>query len=228
MYKIFFHLLGIALLEIIFYFFYIGPFEHNVFVKSFSRSIGGLITRIDSTHDDPDIFLNISSFDNDDSFMNDLKIEAEQSDKDRIEYNYNLYIITMSVWGYCLISVIVITLFYYMVVFFMKRYKGNTQQSIELVRLTQEPLENIDNIEDVEDTNKEQNEIKEIKEIKEKRNLIFKSLEYLFFAGLVLLFEYIFFQYSVLKYHIITDKQIQYLIYKQFDEFVSNYYIINQ
>ena len=59
-------------------------------------------------------------------------------------------------------------------------------------------------------------------------NLIFKSLEYLFFAGLVLLFEYIFFQYSVLKYHIITDKQIQYLIYKQFDEFVSNYYIINQ
>ena len=134
----------------------------------------------------------------------------------------------MSVWGYCLISVIVITLFYYMVVFFMKRYKGNTQQSIELVRLTQEPLENIDNIEDVEDTNKEQNEIKEIKEIKEKRNLIFKSLEYLFFAGLVLLFEYIFFQYSVLKYHIITDKQIQYLIYKQFDEFVSNYYIINQ
>lgn len=218
MYKIFFHLLGIAILEIIFYFFYIGPFEHNVFVNSFSRSIGGLIERIDSTHENPNIFLNISFFEKDDSFMNDLKNEAEQSDKDRIEYNNNLYLATVSIWFYCLICMIFTILFYHLIKYFIKKYKSNLHQNIELVELTNEQndtnsIENIENIENVPN---------------EKKNLVIKLLKYFFFGCLILLFEYVFFQYSVLKYHIITDKQIQYLVYQQMNNFVLNYYIINQ
>lgn len=215
MYKIFFHLLGIAILEIIFYFFYIGPFEHNVFVNSFSRSIGGLIERIDSNHENPNFFLNISSFSKDDSFMNELKIEAEQSNKERIEYNNNLYLATISIWFYCLLFMISIILLYHLIKYFIRKHKKNLLQNIELVELTHETIDNTEDLESIEN------------KPTENKSLIIKLLKYLFFGCLILLFEYVFFQYSVLNYHIITDKQIQYLVYEQFNKFILNYNIIN-
>ena len=39
MYAVFFHVSAIALLEIIFYFYYVGPMETRVFTKSLSNVI---------------------------------------------------------------------------------------------------------------------------------------------------------------------------------------------
>jgi hypothetical protein len=214
MYKIFFHLLGIIILEIIFYFFYIGPFEHSVFVNSFSRSIGGLIKKIDYAHENPLYFLNISSFEKDDSFMNDLKNEADASDKVRIEYNNNLCIATILIWICCTVFLIFTILFYHLIKYFIKKYKSKLHQNIELVELTNNSI-NINSVKNIEN------------KPNEKKNLVIMLLTYLFFGCLILLFEYVFFQYSVLKYQIITDKQIQYLVYQQIDKFVLSYYIIN-
>ncbi len=202
MYLMFFHLLGLALLEIIFYFYYIGPFEHNVFVKSFGRSINGLIHKKDSTYPDSKIFNNITNYFNDSEFFNSIKQDADNSEKRRIDHNQELFNLTLKYWFICLGLAILITVIYYI----LKKSKywnsSNSDREIELVHLTNE------NNEINEDKYNENNNLS-------KKKICLKITKYILFGGLVLLFEYIFFQYVVLKYHIITDQQIQYLICEQ-------------
>lgn len=206
----FFHLFGLAILEIIFYFFYIGPFEHNMFINSFSRSMGGLINRVDSTHQNPGFYQNISIFENANyELLNELKDEADMSEKRRIKVNNDLFNTTLEIWFTGLGVLIGIILLYHFIKKLSKR--RNDGQDIELINLNQE--------------NNQYSQI-EIQD-NEKNNIWKKILSYIFFAGLVLLFEYIFFQYVVLKYHIITDQQIQYLLYNQFYQFSLNYNDIN-
>ena len=212
MYKLFFHLLGLAILEIIFYFYYIGPFENNVFVESFGNSIGGLINRMDSTYEHPELFLNVSKISSDDKLLQELKDESEISDRQRKDYNQKLFNKTLEIWFYCLGITILLIIIYYIIIYFTSNYKRNLSQQIELVELNNEDIELNNNPQ--ENTN--------------KKKYCINILKYILFGGLVLLFEYIFFRFVVLEYHIITDKQIQYLIYKQFNIFItSNYIVIN-
>ena len=138
MYLMFFHLLGLALLEIIFYFYYIGPFEHNVFVKSFGRSINGLIHKKDSTYPDSNIFNNITNYFNDSEFFNSIKQDADNSEKRRIDHNQELFNLTLKYWFICLGLAILITVIYYI----LKKSKywnsSNSDREIELVHLTNE------------------------------------------------------------------------------------------
>ena len=42
MFKILFHICGIAIIEVLFYFFYIGPMESNIFKDAFSASFNNM------------------------------------------------------------------------------------------------------------------------------------------------------------------------------------------
>ena len=48
MYEILFHILGLAFLEIIFYFEYVGPMETKVFKKSLDDAVKSLIKSINT------------------------------------------------------------------------------------------------------------------------------------------------------------------------------------
>lgn len=216
MYSIFFHLLGLALLEILFYFYYIGPFEHNVFIGTFGRSIGGLVEKIDTTESHPEYIFDLKNITKDDDLLLQLEEDANESEKRRIEINSELFNKTMNIWYMALGTFLGIILLYHFSKYYYKRfYKGKPRsQSIEMVNLNTDDTQNYEELEI---------------EPKKKNNKIFlKCISYLFFAGLVLFFEYIFFQYCVLKYHIITDEQIQYLMYKEISDYVSNTYIISR
>ena len=67
--------------------------------------------------------------------MNELKIEAEQSNKERIEYNNNLYIATISIWFYCLMFMIFIILFYHLVKYFIRKYKKKFKSEYRIGRI---------------------------------------------------------------------------------------------
>ena len=45
MYEILFHILGLALLEIIFYFYYVGPMETQVFENSINNALRSIIEK---------------------------------------------------------------------------------------------------------------------------------------------------------------------------------------
>ena len=91
MFSIFFHLLGLALLEILFYFYYIGPFEHNVFINTFGRSIGGLVEKMDESQEHPELILNISNYIKNNELLESLKNDSEISEKRRVEVNEELF-----------------------------------------------------------------------------------------------------------------------------------------
>lgn len=212
MYMIFIHLLGLAILEIIFYFYYIGPFEHNVFVDSFGRSIGGLIKKMDSNYEHPDMILNYTLGSNDE-LLNELETDANNSENNREEYNKNLFDNTIKIWIYCFVII------NFFMIIYLRRNKlkckknlNTSTSQIELVNMTTNSNNN------AEVFNHQENK---------KKSIYLKIGEYVFFAGLVLFFEYLFFQYVVLEYHIITDEQIQYLIYQQIYDFYQDYYIFN-
>ena len=213
MYKIFIHLLGLALIEIIFYFYYIGPFEHQVFEDSFSRSIGGLIDKMDSEFEHPEIYINYT-LNPDDKLLISLKNDAEISEKERNEYNNELLKRTIIYWVYGFFIFIFTFLFFYL----KDKFKCYSNLNVSTSQLE---LVNMDT------TNSNSNATEHIQSSRFDYKGFFlkykKIFEYLFLGCLVLFFEYLFFKYVVLVYHIITDDQIQYLIYEQIYKFYQNY-----
>ena len=214
MYSIFFHLFGLALLEILFYFYYIGPFEHNVFIRTFGRSMGGLVEKIDASEDHPDYIVDLKNITQNDQILLKLQNDADISEKRRIKINGELFNSTMNIWYMAFGTLIGLILIYHLGKYYYKRFNTNRErsQSIEMVNLNTENTPN--NYEELD------------KSETKKTKLWVKVVYYFLFGGLVLFFEYIFFQYCVLKYHIITDEQIQYLLYKAGKDYLTNTYII--
>ena len=88
MYSIFFHLLWLSLLEIIFYFEYIGPLE----TKSYKNVIKKFFQNYNSDYYNYDnllIYLNISNLDNNQNDIYNNYIIARNKRKDS---NYKLFI----------------------------------------------------------------------------------------------------------------------------------------
>ena len=213
MFSIFFHLLGLALLEILFYFYYIGPFEHNVFINTFGRSIGGLVEKMDESQEHPELILNISNYVDNNELLGSLKNDSETSEKTRVDINNQLLNKTMNIWYMATGTLIGIILIYYLYKYYKKSEFKTRSQSIELTNLNSD--DDMNNYEELE-----------IPEPKKKKKIWTKIIYYILFGGLILLFEYLFFQYVVLKYHIITDEQIQYLMFKAVKSYISNTYVL--
>ena len=91
MYSILFHLLWLSLLEIIFYFEYIGPLETNTYKNTIKRLVNDKKDENDNYIIDP---YNTSNIIN----LNDLDYNVEQSQKDREKYNNELYIQSIHYW----------------------------------------------------------------------------------------------------------------------------------
>jgi|SaaInlStandDraft_5_1057022.scaffolds.fasta_scaffold16059_2 hypothetical protein len=222
MYSVFIHLLGLSLLEIIFYFYYIGPFEHDVFVAAFGKSMGGLVKSIDSSEDHPYMKLNLTNYiSDDDSFLNNLKEESNLADIKREQQNNELFYETMYNWVLAVIIFIGIFILH-MAYKYIKNKKNivNTgDQHIELVNLTNENDTILENTNSTIQT--------ESKTTSNNESIFMKVLNYILFSGLLLLFEYLLFHYVILKYHIISDIQIQYLVYSQIYEYTTNKYLLN-
>ena len=109
MYSILFHLLWLSLLEIIFYFEYIGPLE----TKTYKNTIKRLA---DSNNDNNNYLIdpyNISNIIN----LNDIEYNTKNSEKERIKYNKNLYIKSINYWlillSFCFIFIFLFLIYKY-------------------------------------------------------------------------------------------------------------------
>lgn len=218
MYSIFFHLLWLSLLEVIFYFEYIGPLETNTYKKTIKRLI----------HNKNDLI----EFDN--YTFNTSKIihidnsdfNANQAQEDRESYNNELYVKSIHYW-LILFGIIMsfsgITIFYkYRQYLERKKEMDINSREIEFITVrnrtfTQESDELSDNNNNI-NFNSEEIFI-DYKKI--KKQFMKKSIFYIGLGLLIIGFEYLFFNYIVMKYKILSDDEILYQIYKLIEPFID-------
>ena len=214
MYSILFHLLWLSLLEIIFYFEYIGPLE----TKTYKNTIKRLA---DSNYDNNNYLIdpyNISNIIN----LNDIEYNTKNSEKERIKYNKNLYIKSIDYW----LILLSFVLFLYFSILIYKYYiylqNKNTEQNIEFITIRNRTLSSdIENSDDNQ-INTQNNMFFNYNKIKKtlKKKIIF----YILLGALILSFEYLFFNFIVMKYKVLSDDEIIALIYKLINPLLDNFF----
>jgi len=117
MYNIFFHIAGIAIIEIMFYFYYIGPIETNIFKDSVKKIVAPIKNKENNL--EPIVIVspyNTSQFilleDNEENnITRALKDNVDKANKTRDKENHELFIWTIQCWSilmsFCILLMII-------------------------------------------------------------------------------------------------------------------------
>lgn len=241
MYIILVHVTGIALLEILFYFYYIGPIESELLKNSMKHITVKQI-------DDYSLHYNITEV-NKTEFVENLKKENNKAKKDRENDNNDLYFKAIEYWCMLLGFTIIVTIVQFYIRYLKNKNKKvikvDSSQGLELMpirarlnSMESDDLTIIDNEEiniihtnvDIEQQTSDSivpifdinnNEYIILKKKLTCRRALKKIVYYMLFIGLLLAFEYCFFQYIVLKYDPLSDNEIQYIIFEELVQDIS-------
>lgn len=210
MYSIVFHIAGIAVLEICFYFYYIGPIESKMFQNNILLLIKEPLYDYDHLIHQYPLITNVSEFDSGviDVYYNEYN-EYNRGKLLREHANYNLFISTLYKW--CVF--VAIGFFIYGLECKYNQYIKKDKSEINYI---------------IDDDNIETN-IEEYTPVYRKNSIdetnIYQPLQhkyrnkiiyYVSFGGCVLLFEYLFFQYIVLYYKPLSINELRYIILHSF------------
>jgi hypothetical protein len=190
--NILFHIFGIALLEILFYFLYMGPVETDFFKISFEKSISDMF-KDDISVSIFNIPTNISEYNNpyyqEQSQIQTLEYQenAISGRNNREENNFTLFKNTITIYIIGLSILFFVFLIKKLYIYFKKR---DTEETTPLIN--------------------------------NNYKVKLKIASYLIFGGMIVLFEYMFFKYVILNYQVISNGEIQYLMYKQLTIYTKN------
>lgn len=208
MYKILIHVSILALLEIIFFFNYVGPLESKIFKESFHKS--------SIPHNDFEPIQINQTFNNVTDYYQDKSNIAEH---DRNNYNLQLYHKTIIYWIFLFSFTILVT--------FIQLFYKEDEDLLEDI--------NYDEIEMIQINSTANNETDNtnllINNNKSKKNKMFIILKkigyYIFLFGCILGFEYLFFQFIILNYHIISKEELEILIIQTYLPLIDKFVISN-
>ena len=217
MYSILFHLLWLSLLEIIFYFEYIGPLETKTYKNTIKRLIKDKTNEGNNYLVDPYNTSNIID-------LNDMEYNIKNAKIDREEYNYDLYMKSINYWlilmGFIMFFYFIILVYKYKQYLSRKRELDINQSSIEFTTVRNRTLTaDTDELSDVSDL--QYNE-PFFNYHKIKKVFIKKCFFYFALGILILGFEYLFFNYIIIKYKVLSDDEILFQIYKLIDPLLKN------
>tara|TARA_B100000925_G_C21968710_1_gene456809 strand:- start:790 stop:1401 length:612 start_codon:yes stop_codon:yes gene_type:complete len=201
MYVIFIHITGLALIEILFYFFYIGNMETQMFIKNIKHLLKNENLNINYN------MYNTTLLDSQNyTFINYYQARANNGEQERIRNNNKLF--TEALLGF----IIIITITFVVVLVELMVQKKN----IKKIR----SLESVNNIclEMVEYNSTNSHEIQRIDENPEPNKYIKFVIHAILYAGLMIAFEYWFFNAIIMKYKVISNEEIEYLFAEKIDE----------
>lgn len=228
MFSILFHIIALAILEIIFYFEYIGPMETEMFKNTFKTIVMSIINSIDNDKLN-DINQLINTFQmkgqlyhiifdsNSTSYQeNKLYINSKISEYQRNNFNNNIYYNCILYWSIIFISVLIL---YFIYKFIIKNKINNkeineTNGNFELVdnnSVTHNSIHEWDESSVTYNRNFISNIFSKILKIKKNKSIKVNVFYYLTLAGLIIFFEYLFFNFVVMKYKILTGDEIKYI-----------------
>jgi len=239
MYIILLHVSGIALLEILFYFEYIGHVESQLFKNSIIRILNEpyneehkyIIFTPNITFADINKYIDLDDTYNDDldkqnsinDYMNNLNTEGE---KKRKKYNNDLYVKTIYYWiGLFGFTLIVMFIQLRIQSYYKEKNKtisiNKSEQNLELIhmRLRNSSIDDNENNYENKTESEDENDVYKKYLLKEQNNINWKKIRnkvfyYLLFAAILLGFEFCFFQYIVLQYEPLSSNELQYLMYE--------------
>jgi hypothetical protein len=254
MYSIFFHVGWLALIEIIFYFEYIGPLETQLFKDSINHLLKDY-----QNNDDPNyeeliiinpynqsqiIYLNETN-----GISQNYQYQVDDAEKNRLNDNNRLYTQTLIYWFYFSIIILFIRLsyLYYQYTQFennkinkMNSISSASDLKIEMVeqRSLNYFFEEISENKSISPNKKNNNELisprsNQMKIIEEdnffdwkkiKKKCIQKAFHTFWLGFCIIGFEYLFFTYIVLSYKVISDEEMIYLISQLMNPFLNHLY----
>ena len=241
MYEILFHILGLALLEIIFYFYYVGPMETQVFENSINNALRSIIEK--PSYEDRQIIKNTLDNDpiikiiigNNTNYEEDIYNQYIDSMKKRESYNNNLFNDCINYWLISFFILFFLLAFIKLITHYLKKNKlfcytlstANYESELEITNTSNAiTYDDINNSRDDELQNMRINDSSNSNfrndRIKKKLNrikIIKYIIYYVFSFGGILTFEYFFFNYVILKYKITSNIEIEYLLFKNIDKY---------
>lgn len=234
MYSILFHISGIAILEISFYFLYIGPIESNIFKHKIRQLLHTPEQIIHHILDEP-VFAQkptqmiirkivqkyvYSDYDKESiqSYLHNKSVEEEHN---RIYQNNQLFIQALTYWAYFTAFSIFTYGVYYKYNQYSKRQKNNgitvidssdeyiynTATEIELMEMQLYRKGSIDD--DQLETYKPTSKCCD-------KSKLYKVAYYIVFGGCLLTFQFFFFECIVSKYEPLSNGELVYIIYDVF------------
>jgi len=209
MYKILIHVSILALIEILFYFNYVGPLESRIFKDSFhSPSVPDFDfepIKINKTFN--------TNFDRN-NITNYYQKRSSIAENKRNQNNINLYHQTIIYWIYLFIFTIIFTIIYFIYKKYFKKNENNEYEEIEMTRIN---------------STSSSSELL-INQSKERKfnNLfiIIKKLGYyILLFGCIFGFEYLFFKFIILHYQIISKQELEYIIIQTYLPIINDFFI---
>jgi hypothetical protein len=210
MYSILFHISGIAILEICFFFYYIGPMETFIFenkVKQLSNEPIDIISTLNTRDDD-----RYSTYNQTEIVFNELRSERNDAADEREEKNHQLFIDTILYWG-------IITFTSLILIIVINYGVSITKSYVRLRSSSQIDEETIELV--VASGNRTRSESEPHLETKydvkpdKNRKICYNTMHYVFFGGCVVCFQYMFFQFIVLVYDPLSIEEVKYITYNQ-------------
>jgi hypothetical protein len=199
---------GLALIEILFYFYYIGPMESNIFKNTLKNDLFLNDYTNNLNYNISEIIININNN------IGNYEEIINEKDKDRMKSNNDLFNKTMIYWSFMLLVSCMVFIVYKII----KRRRMNNESSslIEInSNMSIEMIENVSsrNIILNDDTSSNNSEFVNELQTKNlyKKMILYKIIYYLLNCGLILGFEFWFFNNVVLKYKVISTEEMEYL-----------------
>lgn len=198
MYVIFVHITGLALIEILFYFFYIGNMETQMFIKNIQHLLHNENLNIDYH------MYNISTWENyNQTYVDYYETRSQNGRYERIKDNNKLF--TEALMGFIVIlTVTTVVMVTELVITKGKNIKkvssidSVNNVCLEMVEFNETRNMSVaaDNVNDQNDQPKKYGKI---------------AIHAILYAGLMVAFEYWFFNQIIMKYKVISNEEIEYL-----------------
>ena len=234
MYSIFFHITGLSLIEIFFYFYYIGPMETIIFKNAISEAFKNILkNELNDDTNDP-IYI-VSPFNSSQLILIENGEEMKYSDefeeivndaeKRRQQNNIKLFYVALFSWS----MILTISMVYFITEMSIRYYFHNkknilrhisSSNSIEMINM---PLDNGTLSSTNDNGNKPVIDKKFIKWDIIKKNMKYTTVHYSILVLLIVIFEYWFFNNIILKYDIVSMEELEYMLYKKTTPIIYNY-----
>lgn len=218
MYSIFFHVSGIALIEIFFYFYYIGPMETVIFQNRVEKIVNEPLHNIDDSQrntiiesDYFQLFFNQGTTNQ--TSVTKLVNDKNNGKKQRMEKNEHLFTEIIIYWSIFFGFSLFVFLLEYL---FKKKYTMRKENSTSNIILANREIE-MEAL-PLQLSRSEQNLEATIYCTEKRKKYSYKFFYYLFFACCILGFQYFFFQYIVLKYDPLSIEETKYILYTNLEK----------
>ena len=218
MYIVFFHLSGIALLEILFYFLYVGNMETNLFSDTINKMLKSEHKNIENykiknpTNESQyiDILNDLSQ--NSSQIINYYHSKSKESENKRNYYNKKLFHQAIIVWVFIFAITIIV---FISEIYYNKYNKKQIEKKDSVSNIALEMVQT--SISTYESPRaKENDEIIENNENEIQKKIINTLIHSIMLAGLILGFEFWFFNEIIMNYQVMSKEELEYL-------FIENY-----